>query len=128
METFAESMKYVAPVAKSAGMSIEETTAMLSVMANAGIKGSQAGTSLRRIISELGTGSEPVAEKIKQLANAGIGLADAKDEVGRSAQSALLVLAGGVDQIDPTTKSLEGAAGAAKEMACHHGATPGPVR
>jgi phage-related minor tail protein len=117
METFAESMKYVAPVAKSAGMSIEETTAMLSVMANAGIKGSQAGTSLRRIISELGTGSEPVAEKIKQLANAGIGLADAKDEVGRSAQSALLVLAGGVDQIDPTTKSLEGAAGAAKEMA-----------
>jgi hypothetical protein len=117
METFADSMKYVAPVAKSAGMSIEETTAMLSVMANAGIKGSQAGSSLRRIISELGTGSEPVAEKIKQLANAGIGLADAKDEVGRSAQSALLVLAGGVDQIDPTTKSLEGAAGAAKEMA-----------
>lgn len=117
METFAESMKYVAPVAKSAGMSIEETTAMLSVMANAGIKGSQAGTSLRRIISELGAGSEPVTEKIKQLANAGIGLADAKDEVGRSAQSALLVLAGGVDQIDPTTKSLEGAAGAAKQMA-----------
>lgn len=117
METFAESMKYVAPVAKSAGLSIEETTSMLAVMANAGIKGSQAGTSLRRIISELGAGSEPVTEKIKQLASAGIGLADAKDEVGRSAQSALLVLAGGVDQIDPTTKSLEGAAGAAKEMA-----------
>jgi hypothetical protein len=117
METFAESMKYVAPVAKSAGMSIQETTAMLAVMANAGIKGSQAGTSLRRIISELGAGSEPVTEKIKQLAAAGIGLADAKDEVGRSAQSALLVLAGGVDQIDPTTQSLNDAAGAAKEMA-----------
>ena len=117
METFAESMKYVAPVAKSAGMSIQETTAMLAVMANAGIKGSQARTSLRRIISELGAGSEPTAEKIKQLAAAGIGLADAKDEVGRSAQSALLVLAGGVDQIDPTTQSLNDAAGAAKEMA-----------
>ena len=117
MEKFAESMKYVAPVAKSAGMSIQETTAMLAVMANAGIKGSQAGTSLRRIISELGAGSEPVTEKIKQLAAAGIGLADAKDEVGRSAQSALLVLAGGVDQIDPTTQSLNDAAGAAKEMA-----------
>lgn len=117
METFAESMKYVAPVAKSAGLSIEETTSMLAVMANAGIKGSQAGTSLRRIISELGAGSEPVTQKIKELANAGIGLADAKDEVGRSAQSALLVLAGGVDQIDPTTASLQNAAGAAKEMA-----------
>ena len=117
MEKFAESMKYVAPVAKSAGMSIEETTAMLAVMANAGIKGSQAGTSLRRIISELGAGSEPVTEKIKQLAAAGIGLADAKDEVGRSAQSALLVLAGGIDQVDPLTKSFQQSGGAAKAMA-----------
>jgi TP901 family phage tail tape measure protein len=75
MEKFAESMKYVAPVANAAGISIEETTAMLAVMANAGIKGSQAGTSLRRIFSELGAGAEPVAEKIKKLANAGLGLA-----------------------------------------------------
>jgi len=117
MEKFAESMKYVAPVANSANMSIEETTAMLAVMANAGIKGSQAGTSLRRIISELGAGSEPVTEKIKQLANAGIGLADAKDEVGRSAQSALLVLSKGIDQVDPLTKSFEQSGGAAKAMA-----------
>jgi hypothetical protein len=117
METFAESMKYVGPVAKSAGLSIEETTAMLAVMAKSNVKGSQAGTSLRRIISELGAGSEPVTEKIKQLAAAGIGLADAKDEVGRSAQTALLVLAGGVDKIDPMTKSLENSAGAAQQMA-----------
>ena len=49
MESFQDSMKYVAPVAKAAGVSIEETTAMLAQMANAGIKGSQAGTSLRMI-------------------------------------------------------------------------------
>ena len=116
METFAESMKYVGPVANKAGLSIEETTAMLAVMAKANVKGSQAGTSLRRIISELGAGSEPVTEKIKQLAAAGIGLADAKDEVGRSAQTALLVLAGSVDQIDPMTTSLENSSGAAAEM------------
>jgi len=117
MEKFADSMKYVAPVANSAGMSIEETTAMLGILADAGIKGSQAGTSLRRIISELGAGSEPVAEKLKILADQGIGLADAKDEVGRSAQSALLVLANGVDKIDPFTQALKEADGSAQSMA-----------
>jgi len=117
METFANSMKFVAPVAKSAGMSIEETSAMLAVLANAGIKGSQAGTSLRRIISEIGATGKPTAEALKDLATQGIGLADAKDEVGRSAQSALLILAEGVDQISPLTKEFENSGGAAQEMA-----------
>jgi phage-related minor tail protein len=117
METFANSMSFVAPVAKSAGMSIEETSAMLAVLANAGIKGSKAGTALRRIISEIGATGKPVSEALKDLANQGIGLADAKDEVGRSAQSALLILSEGVDQIKPLTKEFENSAGAAKEMA-----------
>ena len=117
METFSESMKHVAPVAKSAGMSIQETSAMLAIMADAGIKGSQAGTSLRRIISEIGATGKPTAEALKDLATQGIGLADAKDEVGRSAQSALLVLAGGVDRIAPLTEEYKNAGGAAQEMA-----------
>lgn len=117
METFAESMKFVAPVAKSAGMSIEETSAMLQILSNAGIKGSQAGTALRRIISEIGASGKPTAEALKDLATQGLNLADAKDEVGRSAQSALLVLAEGVDQISPLTAELKNSAGAAKEMA-----------
>ena len=117
MEHFASSMAFVAPVAKSAGMSIEETSAMLAVLANAGIKGSKAGTALRRIISEIGTTGKPVAEALKDLATQGIGLADAKDEVGRSAQSALLILSEGVDQIKPLTKEFENSSGAAKEMA-----------
>lgn len=117
METFAESMKFVAPVAKSAGMSIQETSAMLSVLANAGIKGSQAGTALRRIISEIGASGKPTAEALKDLAAQGLNLADAKDEVGRSAQSALLVLAGGVDQIAPLTEEFNNSSGAAKAMA-----------
>ena len=117
METFAESMKVVAPVAKSAGMSIEETSAMMQILANAGLKGSRAGTALRRIISEIGASGKPTAEALKDLAAKGLDLADAKDEVGRSAQSALLVLAQGVDQISPLTHELKNSAGAAKEMA-----------
>ena len=123
METFAESMKFVAPVAKSAGMSLEETSAMLAVLANAGIKGSQAGTALRRIISEIGASGKPTAEALKDLAAQGLNLADAKDEVGRSAQSALLVLAEGVNKIAPTTEALQNSAGAAQDMADTMGST-----
>ena len=117
METFSLSMKFVAPVAASAGVSLEETTALLGLLADAGIKGSTAGTSLRRIISELGAGSEPVTEKIKQLAAGGLDLTSAMDEVGREAQSALLVLGNNIDKVDGLTKGLEDSAGAAKEMA-----------
>lgn len=117
MESFAESMKYVAPVAKAAGMSIEETTAMLGTLANAGIKGSQAGTALRRIISELGATGGDVAGAISNLATQGLNLADAKDEVGRSAQSALLVLSKGTETTAELGAAFRDAQGKAKEMA-----------
>lgn len=117
MESFADSMKFVAPVANVAGMSIEETTAMLGALANAGIKGSRAGTALRRIISELGATGGDVAGAINKLAKEGVNLADAKDEVGRSAQSALIVLSKEMQTVDSLKTSLNGAAGSAQQMA-----------
>jgi len=117
LDRFSESMKYVAPIAASAGISIEETSAMLSILANSGIKGSQAGTSLRRIISDLGSTSGGTAKAIENLTKQGLNLADAKDEVGRTAQSALLILSKGVDQIKPLTAEYENAAGSAQAMA-----------
>lgn len=117
MEAFAEAMKYVAPVANAAGIGVEETTAMIELLANAGIKGSQAGTSLRRIISELGATGGDVAGAIKNLANQGLNLADAKDEVGRHAQSALLVLGETIDTLPALTEGLQGADNAARDMA-----------
>ena len=114
---FSDSMKFVAPVAKSANISLEETTSMLSVLANNGIKGSQAGTALRRVISELGATGKPTSQALKELAERGLNLADAKDEVGRSAQSALLVLSAHVDEIEPLTKAYKDAINPAQEMA-----------
>jgi phage-related minor tail protein len=117
LDRFSESMKYVAPVAAAAGISIEETSAMLSILANNGVKGSQAGTSLRRIISDLGATGDNVSESIANLAKKGLNLADAKDEVGRTAQSALLILSKGVNQIKPLTTEYENVTDAAKDMA-----------
>lgn len=48
-----ESFKYVAPVAGSMGFSVEDTSVALGLMANSGIKASQAGTSLRTLLTNM---------------------------------------------------------------------------
>lgn len=52
-----ETFKYVAPVAGSFGYNIQDTAVAIGLMANSGIKASQAGTSLRRILLSLGSGA-----------------------------------------------------------------------
>ena len=117
MGSFQDSMKFVAPVAKAAGLSIEETTAMLAQLANNGIKGSAAGTSLRRILSTVGATGGDVKEKLAGLSKEVITLGDAKDEVGRTAQSAFLVLKDGLPDVANLTKAFQEAEGAAGDMA-----------
>lgn len=48
-----EAMKYAAPIAEAAGASIEDTTAMLGILADNGIKASMAGTGTSAIFSRL---------------------------------------------------------------------------
>ena len=48
-----ETFKYAAPIAGALGFSAEDTAEAIGLMANAGIKGSQAGTSLRTIMNNL---------------------------------------------------------------------------
>ena len=48
-----ETFKYAAPIAGALGYSAEDTALAIGLMANAGIKSSQAGTSLRKIMTEL---------------------------------------------------------------------------
>lgn len=50
-----ETFKYVAPVAGALGYSIDDTAMAIGLMANSGIKASQAGTSLRSIMTRLST-------------------------------------------------------------------------
>ncbi|MCM1245909.1 MAG: phage tail tape measure protein [Roseburia sp.] len=51
-----ETFKYVAPIAGSLGYTAEDAATSIGLMANAGIKSSQAGTTLRKIMTETAGG------------------------------------------------------------------------
>ena len=67
LEQLGEAMAYVAPVASAMGMSIEETTAALGLLGNAGIQGSMAGTTLRGALAALAAPSEEAGRLLYQL-------------------------------------------------------------
>lgn len=62
-----ESFKYIAPVAGSMGMSVEDVTTAISAMSMAGIKGSQAGTALRTMLTNLVNPSDDAAGVMAEL-------------------------------------------------------------
>lgn len=62
-----ESFKYVAPVAGALGYSAEDTAVALGLMANSGIKASQAGTALRAALSSMLEPSGPVESAMERL-------------------------------------------------------------
>ena len=62
-----ETFKYVAPVAGALGFSAEDTATAIGLMANAGIKGSQAGTSLRSIMSRMAKPTKEVQGAMDKL-------------------------------------------------------------
>jgi tetratricopeptide (TPR) repeat protein len=117
MESFAEAMKTVAPIAKATGVSVEEASAMLGALANNGIKGSIAGTALKKILSELHREGKPMTQTFRELSNQNINLADANDLVGERAKGALLVLTEQMGLVDELTVSYQDAEGAAQAMA-----------
>lgn len=69
MNRLAESMKYVAPVAATFRLSVEDVTAALGVLAQQGIHGSEAGTALRAIMLRV---TSPRRLGRKEMAAAGL--------------------------------------------------------
>lgn len=62
-----ETFKYVAPVAGALGFSAEDCATAIGLMANSGIKASQAGTALRAIFSRIVKPTDEVAAAMKAL-------------------------------------------------------------
>lgn len=63
----AEAMKYAGPVMSSLNSSFEETAAAIGIMSNAGIKGSQAGTTLRTAMQRLAAPTDVAAKLMESL-------------------------------------------------------------
>lgn len=144
-EDMGEAMKYVAPVAKTVGLSIEETAAAIGIMSDAGIKGSQAGTTLRSGLVRIVKPTKQVKEAMEKLnvefynsdgtmkslteivevlQKSTAGLTDeTKNQAlaqifGTEALSGMLALVNrGSDELSNMTKSFEDADGAASKMA-----------
>lgn len=140
-----ESFKYVAPVAGSLGFSIEDVSVALGLMANSGIKASQAGTALRSFftnlvhptgqakdaIEELGISitnldgtTKPLGQVMEELRAKFAGLTEAERAqyaamlAGQEGMSGLLAIVNASDEdFNKLTESIGAANGTAKEMA-----------
>lgn len=73
-----ESFKYVAPIAGALGYSVEDTNIALGLMANAGIKASQSGTTLRSALTRL---AKPTGEVKGAMEKYGISITDAQGKM-----------------------------------------------
>lgn len=140
-----ESFKYIAPLAGAMGYSIEDVGIALGLMANAGVKGSMAGTSLRTAISNLAAPTDQMATAMEKY---GLSLTDengnmkslaevmentreslrglSEDEqaaavktiFGKNAMSGMLAIINASDEdYQNLTRSINNADGAAERMA-----------
>ena len=73
-----ETFKYVAPVAGALGYSAQDVAVAVGLMANSGIKASQAGTSLRSVLSRL---AKPTEQVEQAMADLGISLTDSNGDM-----------------------------------------------
>lgn len=144
-EDMGEAMKYIAPVANTMGISLEETAAAIGIMSDAGIKGSQAGTSLRGALTRL---TKPTDKMLGIMEDLGVEFYDnngkmksltemvdmlskkTKGLTDEQKQNALTILFGteslsgmlslinrGSDELSSMTKSFKDCNGAASKMA-----------
>ena len=145
MDTLGESLKYIAPVATTAGFSMQETISAVMMLGDAGIKGSQAGTTLRTVMLNLTGANEKATAQlndlgvavydsenktrkltdiIRDLAKATEGMSDAQKSniyntiAGRTAVAGLAtIMKQGADKMAEYTTGVYTSAGATEAMA-----------
>lgn len=74
-EMLGEAYKNCAATAHSMGITVEEVTAALMTMANAGVKGGEAGTTLNTLMTRLATNAKGCADELKEY---GVAIYDAQ--------------------------------------------------
>tara|TARA_B100001094_G_scaffold226330_1_gene220744 strand:- start:1663 stop:5790 length:4128 start_codon:yes stop_codon:yes gene_type:complete len=131
LDKFKESMKFVAPVARATGFTIEETSSLLMQLADNGLSGSIAGNALKNVFLKLGDANSKLAKKlggpvqgIPQLAEAmrklseeGFSATEAVDLLDKRSAPAFLALIKNIDGLEAGVETLNKAEGAVNRMA-----------
>ena len=95
-----ESFKYVAPLCGSMGYSAEDASIALSLMANAGIKGSQSGTSLKTALTNMLSPTSSMASVMEEY---GLSLTNADGSM-KSLQDVMIMLREKMGSLDEATQ------------------------
>lgn len=114
---FQVAMATAGPVAASANVSFERTTALIGQLVDRGLDASTAGTSLRNIfldVAKSGMTYEQAMTKINTATDKNVA---ALDMFGKKGATAAVILSETTVAADDLTRSLENSAGAADEMA-----------
>ncbi|HID8887265.1 TPA: phage tail tape measure protein, partial [Klebsiella pneumoniae] len=78
LRALGDTMKYAGPVASALGISLEEAAAMAGVLANNGLRGSDAGTAMRASLTRLSAPTGAAAKALKEL---GVSVADSRGKL-----------------------------------------------
>ena len=117
MEKFATAMSSVAPVAKNAGFSIEETTALLGTLTDRGIDASSAGTGLRNMFLDSKKAGLTFNEALEEVNGASDKTAKSFELFGKRGATLGVILAENQGAVGTLTDKLLDSDNAAKEMA-----------
>jgi hypothetical protein len=110
-------MSSVAPVAKTAGLSVEKTTALLGTLTDRGLDASTAGTGLRNIFLELSKEGMTFEEAMLQINSASDKNAASLALFGKRGATVGTILSETSVDVANLEAKLNDAGGAAKEMA-----------
>ena len=114
LESFTESMKNAAPVANEFGFSLEQTTALLGVLADSGIRGSDAGTKLKMALSNIAAEGGDVQRVFQSLIGGTTTYKEALDALGKRAAILVPILGKNGEKLEELQAKLADSAGAAK--------------
>lgn len=117
MEKFANAMKSVAPVAKNAGFSIEQTTALIGTLTDRGIDASTAGTGLRNMFLLSGKAGLTLDQALEKINNSTDKTKTSFELFGQRGATLGVILAENQQAVGDLTDKLEDSDGAAKKMA-----------
>lgn len=103
-----EAIKYVGPVANATGQSLQDVSLALELLANNGIRGSQAGTSFRTILTNLQIAASGAGEEFQGLSRGSKRLEKALSLIGAEMTDANGELLAGKDLILELQRSMNG--------------------